>query len=583
MTRAAMRRGNALLESGKDSALITLDMEPNLPGLLRHVKAHSELGDLPVVNIYDEIAKNGLDFSSTRPAELGVRIARSDVKQIPGLRVDIGKFHAENQNFRIDTFIDSDDEINRIDYIDRFGNLFLTEELRPITGGSKIFTLYDRHRGDVVLQTNIAGLRLLWFDYLVKNQPCVLLVDSPPVSELLEKYSSPKLIKVLVNHLQHTLPGESPTTGALEPKRTAAFRHASTFDFMVCLTQSQALDLAERVNTSCPLEIIPNVNPSPTPTDLVRDPSLCIVVARMDEKHKRISHILKAFSVAKKINPAMHLEIYGGPLEGFTWNLVQRIMDEYELRGSIKFHGAKGGAATEFARAGMTIMTSAFEGQGMTLVEAMSRGAIPLSYDINYGPRDTIQDGVNGYLIEDGDVESLGKQMALVAEGGAQIEAMRRSALSNSREYAAPKIAGKYEKAIQSAWRRKPILAELSKCKIELVGMNYVKNSPTSVSFELRGPVSLLKKEELILSLRAYDHRSLHHSTIPITIVDKTESSILFSAELSDSMFKGLGEKHIAATVRLKVGEAALDTRPTWWRGWGLTLRKSPSGRVDFR
>ena len=45
------------------------------------------------------------------------------------------------------------------------------------------------------------------------------------------------------------------------------------------------------------------------------------------------------------------------------------------------------------------LMTSSFEGYPLSTLESMSRGCPVVSYDIKYGPREQITDGVDGFLV----------------------------------------------------------------------------------------------------------------------------------------------------------------------------------------
>lgn len=55
-------------------------------------------------------------------------------------------------------------------------------------------------------------------------------------------------------------------------------------------------------------------------------------------------------------------------------------------------------------------MTSRFEGFPMVLLEAMSFGLPSVSYSFKCGPKDAIKDGINGFLVEEGDKVAFAKK-----------------------------------------------------------------------------------------------------------------------------------------------------------------------------
>ena len=54
-------------------------------------------------------------------------------------------------------------------------------------------------------------------------------------------------------------------------------------------------------------------------------------------------------------------------------------------------------------------MTSKVEGFGMVLLEAISRNIPCIAYNVPYGPESIIINGINGYLVDFGDIESSSK------------------------------------------------------------------------------------------------------------------------------------------------------------------------------
>ncbi len=67
-----------------------------------------------------------------------------------------------------------------------------------------------------------------------------------------------------------------------------------------------------------------------------------------------------------------------------------------------------------YEKAAFLVFPSRNEGFGMVLLEAMYFCLPVVSYDCKAGPKEIIIDGVNGYLVEPGDVEVFTEKMELL-------------------------------------------------------------------------------------------------------------------------------------------------------------------------
>lgn len=77
------------------------------------------------------------------------------------------------------------------------------------------------------------------------------------------------------------------------------------------------------------------------------------------------------------------------------------------------------------------VMTSRYEGFPMVLIEAASRGLPLVSFDIHTGPNEIIVNGVNGYLINKGDVVGMSEKISLLIQDPALRRAFSQEAIKS--------------------------------------------------------------------------------------------------------------------------------------------------------
>jgi len=90
------------------------------------------------------------------------------------------------------------------------------------------------------------------------------------------------------------------------------------------------------------------------------------------------------------------------------------------------------------------------------LLEAMSVGCIPIAYDMPYGPADIIVDGVNGYLVEAGDIDGLAER--IVRQGSlssVEMEAMRQAARETAERFDDRSVTLQWGRVMSEAVDRK--------------------------------------------------------------------------------------------------------------------------------
>ena len=116
-------------------------------------------------------------------------------------------------------------------------------------------------------------------------------------------------------------------------------------------------------------------------------------------------------------SPTMHGEEIQYVEEAYKTNWMSTVgenINEVERLIAEKA-GCKAGVVTDmeeqYRSAAMYVMISSMEGLPMVLPEAKSFGLPLVSFDIMTGPADIIRDGVNGWLIPDGDLDQMSKKL----------------------------------------------------------------------------------------------------------------------------------------------------------------------------
>lgn len=162
---------------------------------------------------------------------------------------------------------------------------------------------------------------------------------------------------------------------------------------------------------------------------------------------KGYDRLLKAWSIVEKKCPDWSLSIYGdGDKEPYL-----EYRDSLGIDSSrCILHGVTSDIQHEYLSSSMYLVTSRFEGLGMAMLEAMSCGLPLVSFACPCGPRDVIENGVNGYLVENGDVEELAEKIVFLAKDYETRRQMGQKAIEKSKQFNIEHIADKWNKLFNS-------------------------------------------------------------------------------------------------------------------------------------
>ena len=176
------------------------------------------------------------------------------------------------------------------------------------------------------------------------------------------------------------------------------------------------------------------------------------VISRLTEKRiiavGRYSHekgydlLLKAWVIVQNRISDWRLEIFG---EGDRSQYDKMISSLNIDRHRCILHGRSSHIQEEFINSSLAVCSSKFEGFGLVITEAMVCGLPVVSFDCPWGPRAIINDGEDGLLIENGNVEQLAEALVEMTQHPEKVRMMAAKAVENVQRFRIEHIAEKWK------------------------------------------------------------------------------------------------------------------------------------------
>ncbi len=131
---------------------------------------------------------------------------------------------------------------------------------------------------------------------------------------------------------------------------------------------------------------------------------------------KRLDHVVRAFRMVKDRVPTSRLIVVGKGSASYVRSL-KRLVSRLSLAECVEFAGfvSEGDRNALMRSFDCLLLASAREGWGLVVSEAAAAGVPAVAYDVP-GLRDSIQNGLTGVLVRNGDVAALGEATARLLE-----------------------------------------------------------------------------------------------------------------------------------------------------------------------
>ena len=211
---------------------------------------------------------------------------------------------------------------------------------------------------------------------------------------------------------------------------------------IVTLTQGDAEDWKHVCNNVCVIPNVVHLNESEKYSKCTA--KRAIFVGRFDLQ-KDLGSLIEVWALVQQRYPEWFLDVYGN---GELKPLFERIVLEKKL--NIVIHPAVPNIMDKYIESSMLLMTSLYEPFGLVLAEAMSCGLPVIAFDCPYGPADIINDGVDGFLVENRNIEAYFRKVCQLIENEALRVKMGQDAVVSSRRYRVESIMPKWDLLFRS-------------------------------------------------------------------------------------------------------------------------------------
>jgi len=259
---------------------------------------------------------------------------------------------------------------------------------------------------------NEEEFRTFFFNQLFNKEDLVFVDRQSEMAKSIQ-YTNPEVKMIMIFHNGHVKVGESIKLGRLKfgvydytlahPDRASAF---------VTSTDQQTADLKSRYDS------IPQVYTIPvswtesfgiTEKDFgARNPHRIISIARYS-RQKQLHHQVKAVERLVPEFPDIELHLLGyGQTVGAE---LKQYIEEHHLEKNVFLRGFQLDLTDDLRKGSLALQTSLEEGFSISTLQALSASVPVIGYDINYGPKEMIFDGQNGFLIPANDEEMLYQRM----------------------------------------------------------------------------------------------------------------------------------------------------------------------------
>ncbi len=233
--------------------------------------------------------------------------------------------------------------------------------------------------------------------------------------------------------------GKTPLSGLVY--RWYTFFRIRQADVLVTLTASDARYWKRICRDVRIITNIAHLNPFPICNNNMSNH--VIFVSRISYQ-KGITYLVEIWKKVFSHHPEWHLDVFGENESDVYFDLLKN-------SSSMNIHVNKPtpNIFNHYLNSSILLLTSVFEPFGLVLPEAMSCGLPVVTFDSDYGPREIVTDGVDGFLVPKFDVDFFAYRVCQLIEDPFLREKMGQAGVLSSKRYSAENIMPKWKELFE--------------------------------------------------------------------------------------------------------------------------------------
>ena len=265
----------------------------------------------------------------------------------------------------------------------------------------------------------------------------VLMGTRPGFNLIAAELAAPGVASIAQEHMNYA---------AHRPRLRKEIRRVyPRLDALVVLTADDERDYGEMLaGSGTRVARIPNALPElPGPRSTVDAP--IVMAAGRFTHQKGFDLLIRAWALVVKERRDWQLRIYGS---GKRYRTLRRVILENELYNDVFIMGRTQHFGEELGKASIFALSSRWEGFGMVLLEAMSKGVPVVSFDCPRGPSEIVESGRNGLLVPPEDVEAMARALLELMGDEDRRREMGEEAVRSVRRYEMAAIGARWSELL---------------------------------------------------------------------------------------------------------------------------------------